>query len=138
MVELMYVMGFFHLDVVLRELVHNLRQILADSTEDGYTNGEVRCPEQRLPFFRTHALHVVTMFLHPSCTTAYHLHVVLKGTKIIAICSLRSRKLYRYISTLEGLAVEVILIVDVDNTHNFMTTAQGYLLYHLTHFAVAD
>ena len=64
--------------------------------------------------------------------------MVLECAQVIAVCCLRGRKLYRHISTLEGLAVEVFLIVNVDNTHNFMSTAEGYLFYHLAHLAVAD
>ena len=134
----MHMMCLFHLHVILWELVHDFGQILVDSTEDSHANGEVGSPEQRLSFLRTHSANIVAMFFHPSCTTTNHLHVVLKGTKIIAISSLGCCKLYRYISTLEGFAIEVLLIVDVDNTHNLMTTAEGYLFYHLTHLAVAD
>jgi len=63
---------------------------------------------------------------------------MLEGLEVVAVSCLRSSELYCDISTLKGIAVEVLLIVNVNNTHNLMTTAEGYLLYHLTHLAVAD
>ena len=63
---------------------------------------------------------------------------MLESTQIVAVGSLRSRKLYRYISTLKGLRVEVLLIIDINDTHNLMTTAQGDLFDHLAHLTVAD
>ena len=34
--------------------------------------------------------------------------------------------------------VKILLIVNIDDTHNLMTTVAGNLLYHLTHFSVTD
>ena len=47
-------------------------------------------------------------------------------------------KAIRNISRGKGLAVEVLLVVDVDYTYNLVATAKGYLLNHLAHLAIAD
>ena len=138
MIQLVYMVHLFHLHIILRELVHDLGQIAVHGREDGHTHREVRGPEQRITLFRTHPLHVITMFLHPSSRTRYHLHALGKSLQVVTVCSLRSCELNGHISRSEGLALKVLLVVDINNTHNFMATAFGDLLDHLSHLSVAD
>ena len=98
MVQLVDMVGLFHLYIVLGELVHNLSQIFVDCREDGYTYREVRGPEQGLAFCCAGFLHVIAMFLHPACRTTHHLDTGLPGFQIIAISGLRCCKLYCNIS----------------------------------------
>jgi hypothetical protein len=78
-----------HLHVVLRELVHDVGQILVDGREDGYADGEVRSPEEGLlAVFGAQAADVVAVVFHPACGTAHHLHVDgLEGPEVIAVGS---------------------------------------------------
>ena len=87
----------FHLHVVLWELVHYLCQIAVHGREDGNADGEIRCPEEGLPFLAAQTLHVVAVLAHPACRAAHHLHVVAEGTQIVAVCHMWSRKFYCHI-----------------------------------------
>ena len=65
-IQFVYMMGLYHIHVILVELVHNLSQILVDSTEDGHTNAEVAGPEKSLAFRSTSLAHLSLMILHPT------------------------------------------------------------------------
>ena len=137
MVQLVDVMCLLHFHIVLWKLVHDLRQILVDGREDGNANREVRSPEQSLALLVASLAHLVTVFVHPARRAAHHFHTSLPCFDVVAVCSLRGSKLNGNIGTPEGLAFEVLLVVNVNNTHNFVPTTQSYLLYHLAHLAVA-
>ena len=136
MVELMHMMRLLHLHIILWELVHDLCQITVYCRENSHTDTEVRSPEQGLTSFRTHLTDILSMFLHPSCRTTHHLHVVLEGTLVVSVGCLRGSKLNGDICRSKSGRIKVLLIVYVNNTHNFMTTVKGNLFYHLTHLAI--
>ena len=137
MVELMHVVRLLHLHIVLRELVHNLCQVTVDSREDGHTYREIRGPEECLTLQASLA-NLITMLIHPPRRATDHLHALGPSLQIVTIGSLRSREFNSHISRCKLRAVEVLLVVDINDTHNFMTTAEGDLLDHLTHLSVAD
>ena len=137
MIQFMHMMGLFHLYVILRELVHDLCQITVHSREDGHTDGEVRGPEERLAV-GTGLTHLITMLLHPSCRAGDDLDTFGPSLQVIAISSLRSSKLDGYVSRSKSRRIKVLLIINIDNTHDFMTTVKGDLLNHFTHLPVAD
>ena len=50
---------------------------------------------------------------------------------------MRSSKFYCHICTLEGRAIKILLIVDIDNAYYFMTATERYFFYHTAHLAVS-
>ena len=78
------------------------------------------------------------MFFHPASRARNHFYTCFPCLQVVAISSLRGGKLNGDVGTLEGLAVEVLLIININDTYNLVTTADGYLFNHLTHLAVAD
>lgn len=78
------------------------------------------------------------MILLPARTARNHLHPFGKAFQEVTVGSLRRRELNGHVSRSEGLALEVFLVINIDNTHNFVATLTGYLLYHLAHLAVAN
>ena len=77
------------------------------------------------------------MLLHPTSRTTDHLHTLGPGFQVVAIGCLRSCKLNGHIGRCELWRVEVLLVVDVDDTHNLMAAVTGNLLNHLAHLSVA-
>jgi hypothetical protein len=49
-----------------------------------------------------------------------------------------SREFDGHVGTAKGWAVEVLLVVDIDDGHYLMPTAEGYFFYHVAHLAVTD
>ena len=133
----MHMMGLFHFYVILRELVHDLCQITVHRREDGHTNGEVRSPEECLAV-STSLAHLITMLLHPPSRAGDDLDTFSPSLQVIAISCLRSSKLDGYVSRSKSRRIKVLLIINIDNTHDFMTTVKGDLLNHFTHLSVAD
>ena len=133
----MYVVSLLHVCIILWETVHYLCQISVHGGEDGNTHAEIACPEERLSLFAAEALHVVGMVFHPSCGAANHLNVLCERLEEVSVCGLRSGELYRHIGACKCLALEILLVIDVYNTYNLMATAQGNLLNHLSHLAIA-
>ena len=137
MVEFMHMMRLLHLHVILRELVHDLCQITVHGREDGHTDREVRSPEERLTI-GTGLTNLVAMFLHPASRATHHLDAFRPGLQVVTISRLRRSELNCHISRRKCRTVKILLIVNIDDTHNLMTTVAGNLLYHLTHFSVTD
>ena len=138
MIELVHMMRLFHLYIILRELVHNLGQITVHCREDGHTDREVRSPEECLPLFGTSLAHFITMILQPARRATHHLHALGPGFQIVTISHLRGCELNGYISRRKRWTVEVLLIVNIDDTYNLMSTVTGNLLYHLAHLSITD
>ena len=137
MVEFVHMVRLLHLHIVLRELIHDLRQITVHGREDGHADAEVRGPEERLTLAAGLA-HLVAVLLHPTRRTTHHLHALRPGFQVVAIGRLRSRELDGHIGRSKGLRIEVLLVVDVNDTHYLMATVQRDLFDHLAHLAVAD
>ena len=133
----MHMVRLFHLHVVLWELVHDLSQIAVHSREDGHTDGEVRGPEECLALTAGLA-HLVAVLRHPTRRAAHYLHTFCPGFQIVAVGRLRGGKLNGHIGRCKLRALKVLLIINVYDTHDFMTTVDGNLLNHLTHLSVAD
>lgn len=137
-VELMHVVSLLHCNRILRKSVHYLCQIAVDGREYGHAYTEVRGPEEGLSALGAHLSDIVAVVFHPSRRARHHLDVVRKGPEIVAVGGSRIGELDGNISRGKGLAVEVLLVVDVDYTYNLVATAKGYLLNHLAHLAIAD
>ena len=137
-VELMHVVGLGQLNVVLRELVHDLGQIPVDSREDGHANGEVARPEESLLAVFGQRFNVGLVVFHPTRRTAHHLHIVGEGLKVVAVGSRRIGKLNGHIGRGKGRTVKVSLVVYIYLTHNFVAAGNGNLLNHMTHLAIAN
>ena len=78
------------------------------------------------------------MFFHPTCRAGNNLYTLGPRLQIVAVGCLWRRKFNGNIGRCKGLALKLLLVVNINDTHNLMAAAQGYLFYHLTHFAVAD
>ena len=76
------------------------------------------------------------MVVHPSRRAADDLHVVAESLEIVAISHMRCRELNGDIGGRKLRAVEVLLVVDINDTNDFVTSAKGYFFYHLAHLAV--
>ena len=137
-IEFMHVVRLFYSHVILRKLVHNLCQLTIQCTENSHTNREVRCPEQRLPTLGTQLSDLSTVVFHPARRSAYHFHIVLESPQIIAECRLGCGKFNGHISRNKCLAVKVLLIIYVDDTHDFVPAAARCLLDHPPHLAISD
>ena len=98
-IELMHMVRFLHLDVVLWKTVHDTGKIAVHGTEDGHTNREVACPEQRMLTIARKCLNIGFMILHPTRGPTHHLHVMTKGAQVIAVGSRRIGELYGHIGT---------------------------------------
>ena len=138
MVELMHVVHLLHADVVLRKFVHYLCQIAVHCREDSHSDREIGSPEERLPFFLTHAAHILLVVCLPSRRPAHNLHSAAPCLQVVVVGSSGIGELYRYIGRRKRLGVEVLLVVDVDFTNNLVASGKGYLLYHAPHLAVAN
>ena len=78
------------------------------------------------------------MLFHPSCRAAHHLHSLSPRLQVVAVSRLWGCKFNGHVSAGKSLAVEILLVIDIDNAHNVMTTVFGNLLNHLAHLPVAD
>ena len=78
------------------------------------------------------------MILHPSGRTAHHLNASLERTQIVAISGCRRCKLNCHVGRGKLRRVEVLLVVNIYDTHNFVATLLADRLNHLAHLAVAD
>ena len=78
------------------------------------------------------------MILQPARRARHYFHALRPSLQIVAVGHSGIGELNGHISRAESIALEILLIVNVNNTHDFMTTAAGYLFDHLAHFAVAD
>ena len=76
------------------------------------------------------------MVVHPTCRPADHFYIVAEGAQIVAIGHMRSSEFYSHIGRCESRTVEVFLVVDIYDTYNLMSTADGYFFYHFTHLSV--
>ena len=84
-IQLVHVVGFYHRHIVVRELVHNLCQVLVHRRKDSHTQAEVRRPEQRLTFLLTQTAHLFAMLSHPSGAARYHFYPILERLQTIAV-----------------------------------------------------
>ena len=112
--ELMHMMYFRHADIIRREIIHNLCQILIDSKEDIHTDTEVGCIEKGFPFLFTHPFYLLQMFQPTSCSGHYR-DSSSETFHIIAISCSRSGKLNRHIRTLECFRLKVLWIVYIND-----------------------
>ena len=133
----MNVMSFNHINIILLETIHNLGKILVNSFKDSHTNRIVTCPEKSVLTILAQSLNISLMVFHPTSRTTNHLHVVFECLQIIIISSHRISKLNGYICTLKLWCIEIVRIIDINFTHNLMTTLKGNLLYHMPHLSVA-
>ena len=131
-------MGFLHAYGVLWETVHNLCQIAVYGREDGYSDAEVRRPEKGLLTVGAEFLHVFLMVFHPTCRTRNHLHVVGESLQIVAVSGSRVGKLDGNIGRAELRTVDILRVIHVNLTYDFVATLQGNLLDHVSHLSVAD
>ena len=60
------------------------------------------------------------------------------ANRVVTISHLWGRELNGHISRCKCRTVKVLLVVNINDTHNLMTTVTGNLLNHLAHLAVAD
>ena len=118
-VELMHVVSLLHCNRILRKSVHYLCQIAVYGREYGHAYTEVRGPEKGLSALGAHLSDIVAVVFHPSRRARHHLYVVRKGPDDSCRRRQRIGELDGNISRGKGLAVEVLLIVDVDYTYNW-------------------
>ena len=137
-IELVNVVCLHHINIVLWKIVHDFRKILVHSREDSNAYAEVRSPEESLTFLRTSLAHVITMILEPCSSAAYHLYASLPSLEVVAVSNCRICELNGNLCRSESLALEILKVVDINDTYYLMTTAEGNLLDHLTHLAVSD
>ena len=112
-------------------------QVLVDGRKDGHAQAEVAGPEQRLALLGAEAAYVVAVVLQPAGAAGHHLDAGFEGAQVVAVGGLRVGKLYGDVGAPEGFRVEILLVVQVDDAHDFMSTAAGDAFYLLAHFAVA-
>ena len=77
------------------------------------------------------------MLWYPSGAAAHYLHMVAKCLHVVVVCRVRRSELYGHVGRAECLAIEILLIVHIYDADYLVPTAQGYLLYHVAHLAVA-
>ena len=138
MIQLVNMMGFFHTGSIRLKTVHDTCQIRIHCTKNSHSKAEIATPKQCLILFAAHAPYIFTMLCYPSRASTHHLHMVRKRAKIVGISHLRCGELNGYIRTLEGFAVEILLIVDIYDRHYFVSSSNGNLLYHSTHLTVSN
>ena len=134
----MNVVGFLHAYRVLWETIHDFSQIAVYGREDSHTDAEVRRPEEGLLTVGAEFLHVFLMVFHPTSRTRNHLHVVRESLQIVAVSGSRVGKLNGNIGRAELRAVDVLRVIHVNLTNDFVATLQGDLLDHVSHLSVAD
>ena len=93
--------------------------------------------EKMLALLGAEAAYVVAVVLQPAGAAGHHLDAGFEGAQVVAVGGLRVGKLYGDVGTSEGFRVEILLVVQVDDAHDFMSTAAGDAFYLLAHFAVA-
>lgn len=138
MIEFMYVMSLLELRRVILKTIHYPSQVAVQCPENGDTQTEVAAPEKRFSTFRAETLHLVFVLSHPACAATDYLHIMLKRPHAVVERHMRSRKLDSHIGRAERLAVEILLVVHINDAHNLVTTTPSYLLYHVAHFAVSN
>lgn len=136
-IQLVDVVGFHHIHVILVEPVHNFCQIRVYGTEDGNSYAEVGTPEKRLALFGAHAFYVLTVLWYPARAATHYFHVMLESLQEIIISYMRGSELNGDIGRSKSRAVKVLLVVNVDDANNFVTTRKGNLFYHVPHFAIS-
>ena len=115
-----------------------MSQIPVYCTKDCNAKTEIATPEKGLTLFCTQTLHFLTMLRNPSCTATYNLYMVCKGLQVIIISYMGGRKLNGNIGTFKRGTVKVLPIVNVNDAHYLMPSAQSYFFYHTAHFTVSD
>ena len=76
-----------------------------------------------------------SVVLQPAGAAGHHLDAGFEGAQVVAVGGLRVGKLYGDVGAPEGFRVEILLVVQVDDAHDFMSTAAGDAFYLLAHFA---
>ena len=137
MVEFVDVVGLFHAHVILAETVHDVSQIAVDGREDSHSHREVACPEKRLSLLVAESHDVSLVVLFPSRASANHFHSSLERAQNVVVGSIRVGKLYGNIGRSKGLGVEVVLVVDVDDAHDFVSSLLSDALNHVPHLSVS-
>ena len=129
MVELVYMMHFLEHGSVGLKTIHDTCQITVYGTEDCYAKAEVGTPEQGLALLHAHLLHLLAMLGNPASTATDNLHSMLEGLHVVVVGRVRCGKLNGNVGTLECLAIKVLLVVNVYDADNLVTTPQGYFFY---------
>ena len=137
-IEFVNMVRFTHSNVVCRKLVHNLCQVFVDGGENGYSQAEIRRPEQGLSLFLAKFFYLVTMLGHPSGTARNQFYTGFEGSDIVTVGYHRVGEFDRYIRRTKCFGFEIVLIIDIDNADNFMSATEGDFFQFFAHFSVAD
>ena len=84
-IEFVNMVRFTHSHVVCRKLVHNLCQVFVDGGENGYSQAEIRRPEQGLSLFLAKFFYLVTMLGHPSGAALNQFYTGFEGSDIVTV-----------------------------------------------------
>ena len=130
-------MGFFDVHIVLRKAVHQFGQAAVEGLKDSHANREIAGPEQRLAFFLAHLAHLFAVLGKPSRGARHHFYVVCKGLSIVVEGRLGGGKLDGHVCRSKNRAVEVGLVVLVDDANDVVAALFGNLFNHAAHLSVA-
>ena len=105
--------------------------------KDGYANREVTGPKQRLTPFLAHLVHLFAVLGKPSCGARHHFHVVGEGLAVVVEGRLGRGKFDGHVCRGKGGAIEVGLVVFVDDANDVVAALFGNLFNHAAHLSVA-
>ena len=132
----MDVVRFAERHVVLRIVVHDAGDVLLHRHEDIHAYREVRSPEEgTVRLF--HFLLDLRQLVVPARRTHHHRHASFETFADVAKAGLRCGELDSHVSSAEGLAVEVLLVLDIDGADHFVSAALRYFFNDMAHLAIS-